>query len=131
MAIFSAAFNELLYEYCTQRIMSQGAALQNYNNELVKGINALVAKRDALQNLIQKQQESRVSLQTEIRTLLRKLKDVDENLAKNIKLRNEYDIKIAQSEGSYLKILEGSQNLLADVKSGSQDLFEKLPPTVD
>lgn len=111
--------------------MSQGAALQNYNSELVKGINTLVAKRDALQNLIQKQQETRVTFQNEIRALLKKLKDVDENLAKNIKLRNEYDIKIAQSEGSYLKILEGSQHLLADVKSGSQDLFEKLPPAVE
>ena len=101
--------------------MSHGTAFDSYNSGLVNGINDLVSKRNALQNIIQKQQESRISLQNDIRLSLKKLKDLEDNLDKNVQLRHEYEVKISDSERTYLKILECSHDLLANIKSGSMD----------
>ncbi|CAF4895119.1 unnamed protein product, partial [Rotaria socialis] len=45
----------------------QGAALQNYNNELVKCIEDLCAKRDELQRQILIEEEDKHKLENEIR----------------------------------------------------------------
>ena len=47
----------------TNTMSQQGAALQNYNNELVKCIEDLCAKRDELQRVILTEEEG----QTQIR----------------------------------------------------------------
>jgi Sjoegren syndrome nuclear autoantigen 1 len=112
-------------------IMSQqGAALQNYNNELVKctfsfwefffpknesfhlGIEDLCGKRDELQRQIFLEEEDKHKYENEIRLSSEKLARINENLAKKITARTEFDRTISETEAAYMKILESSQTLL-------------------
>ena len=63
----------------------QGAALQNYNNELVKCIEDLCTKRDDLQRQIITEEEEKHKLQNDIRVLSEKLAKTNEGLAKKTK----------------------------------------------
>ena len=108
----------------------QGAALQNYNNELVKctffsftiklsekyflylGIEDLCAKRDELQRQILIEEEDKHKLENEIRLSSEKLSKINENLAKKITARTEFDRTISETEAAYMKILDSSQTLL-------------------
>ena len=82
----------------------QGAALQNYNNELVKCIEDLCTKRDDLQRHIMIDEEEKHKLQNDIRVLSEKLAKVNESLAKKISARNEFDKTIAETEAAYMKV---------------------------
>jgi len=81
----------------------QGAALQNYNNELVKCIEELCQKREELCRQIQQEEDEKQRLQNEVRQLTEKLARVNENLARKIASRNEFDRTIAETEAAYLK----------------------------
>ncbi|KFO21459.1 Sjoegren syndrome nuclear autoantigen 1 [Fukomys damarensis] len=100
----------------------QGAALQNYNNELVKCIEELCQKREELCQQIQQEEEEKQRLQNEVRQLTEKLARVNENLARKIASRNEFDRTIAETEAAYLKILESSQTLLSVLKREAGNL---------
>ena len=82
----------------------QGAALQNYNNELVKCIEDLCTKRDDLQRQIMVEEEEKHKLQNDIRVLSERLAKVNESLAKKISARNEFDKTIAETESAYMKV---------------------------
>ncbi|KAL5012555.1 hypothetical protein ScPMuIL_011106 [Solemya velum] len=103
----------------------QGAALQGYNNELVKCINELCAKRDDLHKQILQEDEEKQKLQNDIRILTERLSKVNESLSKKMASRNEFDKTIAETESAYMKILESSQTLLSVLKRESQSLREK------
>ncbi|KAH3806553.1 microtubule nucleation factor SSNA1-like [Dreissena polymorpha] len=103
----------------------QGAALQSYNNELVKCINDLCAKRDEVHKQILQEEEEKQKLQNDIRILTERLAKVNESLSKKMASRNEFDKTIAETEGAYMKILESSQTLLNVLKRESQSLREK------
>ena len=93
--------------------MSQmGAQLQGYNNELVKCVEDLCAKRDEGQRQILIEEEEKSKIQADIKILTERLAKVNESLAKKIAARNEYDRMIAETENAYNKILESSQALL-------------------
>ncbi|XP_043914275.1 Sjoegren syndrome nuclear autoantigen 1 [Protopterus annectens] len=100
----------------------QGAALQNYNNELVKCIEELCAKRDELNQQILQEEEEKVKLQNDIRILTDKLARVNQSLAKKMASRNEFDKTIAETETAYMKILESSQTLLNVLKRETGNL---------
>ncbi|XP_075246557.1 LOW QUALITY PROTEIN: microtubule nucleation factor SSNA1-like [Convolutriloba macropyga] len=97
----------------------QGAALQSYNNELVKCIEELCTKRDELQKQILVEEEEKSKLQNDIRLLSEKLAKLNEGLAKKIAARNEFDRTIQETEAAYIKILESSQVLLNVLKKES------------
>ncbi|CAF4417352.1 unnamed protein product, partial [Rotaria socialis] len=103
----------------------QGAALQNYNNELVKCIEDLCAKRDELQRQILIEEEDKHKLENEIRIASEKLVKINENLAKKITARTEFDRTISETEAAYMKILESSQTLLSVLKRESTSLRTK------
>ncbi|XP_076454552.1 microtubule nucleation factor SSNA1-like [Babylonia areolata] len=107
----------------------QGAALQSYNNELVKCIEELCSKRDELHRTILQEEEEKQKLQNDIRVLTERLAKVNESLAKKMASRNEFDKTIAETEAAYMKILESSQTLLNLLKRESQNLKEKSYPT--
>ena len=94
----------------------QGAALQSYNNELVKCIEDLCNKRDELQKQILTEEEEKCKIQNDLRILTERLARINESLAKKIASRNEYDKTIAETEAAYMKILESSQTLLHVLK---------------
>ncbi|XP_053551520.1 microtubule nucleation factor SSNA1 [Bombina bombina] len=100
----------------------QGAALQTYNNELVKCIEDLCSKRDELNRQIQQEDEEKNKLQNDIRILTEKLCRVNENLARKMASRDEFDKTIAETEAAYMKILESSQTLLNVLKKETGNL---------
>ncbi|KER30249.1 hypothetical protein T265_13215, partial [Opisthorchis viverrini] len=81
----------------------QGAALQNYNNELVKCFEDLCKRREELQRQIQQDETERARLQREINVLNDRLTNVNESLQKKLATRSEYDRTIAESETAYMK----------------------------
>ncbi|CAH1272588.1 microtubule nucleation factor SSNA1-like [Branchiostoma lanceolatum] len=102
----------------------QGAALQSYNNELVKCIEDLCAKRDELHRQILTEEEEKTKIQNDIRILTERLAKVNESLSKKMATRNEFDRTIAETEAAYMKILESSQTLLNVLKREATTLKE-------
>uniref|UniRef100_A0A8C5C3J9 Sjogren syndrome nuclear autoantigen 1 n=1 Tax=Gadus morhua TaxID=8049 RepID=A0A8C5C3J9_GADMO len=82
----------------------QGAALQTYNNELVKCIEELCSKRDELNGQIQQEEEEKSRLQHDIRVLTEKLSRVNESLAQRLAARSTFDRTIAETEAAYMKV---------------------------
>uniref|UniRef100_A0A4W4F9S6 Sjogren syndrome nuclear autoantigen 1 n=1 Tax=Electrophorus electricus TaxID=8005 RepID=A0A4W4F9S6_ELEEL len=81
----------------------QGAALQTYNNELVKCIEELCFKRDELNKQIKQEEDEKARLQHDIRILTEKLSRVNESLARRLTARAEFDRTIAETEAAYMK----------------------------
>ncbi len=94
----------------------QGAALQNFNNELVKCVEDLCSKRDDLHKQIINEEDEKMKIENEIRQLTERLSKVNESLAKKMAVRSELDKTISETETAYMKILETSQTLLNSVK---------------
>ncbi|KAK2576785.1 hypothetical protein KPH14_005428 [Odynerus spinipes] len=107
--------------------MSQhGAALQTYNQELVKCLEEMKLRRAELQAQIESQEEEKNNLQREIEKMSYKLTRLNDSLAKRIAVRNEYDRAIADTETAYMKILESSQLLLNMLKREATNLDQSL-----
>ncbi|CAK9801416.1 Microtubule nucleation factor SSNA1 [Anthophora quadrimaculata] len=111
--------------------MSQhGAALQTYNQELVKSLEEMKLRRAELQTEIDSQEEEKSNLQREIEKLSYKLTRLNDSLTKKIAVKNEYDRIIADTETAYVKtynrILESSQLLLNVIKREASSLDQTL-----
>ncbi|XP_026068328.1 microtubule nucleation factor SSNA1 [Carassius auratus] len=106
----------------------QGAALQTYNNELVKCIEELCSKREDLNRLIQQEEAEKSRLQHDIRVLTEKLSRVNESLARRLAARADFDRTIAETEAAYMKILESSQTLLSVLKKETGNLTKATEP---
>merc|ERR1712054_751335 len=101
-------------------IMSEGGTLQNYNNELVKCIEDLREKREELNKSIASDEEEKAKIQNDLRILTERLARINDNLARKIASRTEYDKTITETEAAYQKILESSQTLLHVLKREHQ-----------
>eukprot|EP00743_Colponemidia_sp_Colp-15_P000982 GILK01001085.1.p1 GENE.GILK01001085.1~~GILK01001085.1.p1 ORF type:complete len:131 (+),score=27.82 GILK01001085.1:58-393(+) len=104
---------------------SQGATLQNYNNELVKCIEDLREKREEVNKQILKEEEEKAKIQKELAILTDRLSKINEGLARKTQARNEYDKTVQETEAAYMKILESSQTLLHVLKRESVNLVKK------
>ncbi|ORX76358.1 putative 13 KDA deflagellation-inducible protein [Anaeromyces robustus] len=91
---------------------SQGALLQNYNNDIILCIEKLKKQREAICQQILKEEESKKKIEAEISALSSKLNILQESLNKKTKAKMEYDQLIQQTESAFTKILESSQTLL-------------------
>ncbi|XP_005813184.1 Sjoegren syndrome nuclear autoantigen 1 [Xiphophorus maculatus] len=100
----------------------QAAALQTYNNELVKCIEDLCSKRDELNRQIRLEENEKERLQHDIRVLSEKLSRVNESMAHRLTTRANLDRTIAETEAAYAKILESSQSLLSVLKQEAGNL---------
>merc|ERR1711953_275720 len=98
------------------KMAEHGAALQTYNNELVKCLEDLHRKRDEVSKEIKLDETEKEKLEHDIAILHERLQKVNTSLARQIQTRDEYDQTIAETEGAYSKILETSQTLLNSVK---------------
>ncbi|XP_011141769.1 Sjoegren syndrome nuclear autoantigen 1 homolog [Harpegnathos saltator] len=108
-------------------MMSQhGAALQTYNQELVKCLEEMKLRRTELQAQIESQEEEKNNLQREIEKMSCKLTLLNDSLAKRIAVKNEFDRTIADTETAYMKILESSQLLLNMIKKEAVSLDQTL-----
>lgn len=104
---------------------SQGASLQNYNNELVKCIEDLREKREEINRNILQDEEEKAKIQRDLSVLTDRLSKINESLARKVQARNEYDRTIQETEGAYMKILESSQTLLQVLKRETVSLVKK------
>ena len=104
---------------------SQGASLQNYNNELVKCIEDLREKREEINRQILKEEEEKAKIQRDLSILTDRLSKINEALTRKSQARNEYDRTIQETEGAYMKILESSQTLLQVLKRETVTLVKK------
>ena len=95
---------------------NQGAALQLYNNELVKCIEEMCTKRDEIHRQIMVEEEEKDKIQSDLRTLTERLAKITESLSKKYAAQNEYDKTIAETETAYMKIIESSQTLVHVLK---------------
>ena len=94
----------------------QGAALQSFNNELVKCVEDLRQKREDLSKQIEQETRDKEAIEEEVRKLTDRLARVNEGLAKKMRVRGELDEAIGETEQAYRKILETSQTLLNSVR---------------
>lgn len=100
----------------------QGAALQNYNNELVKCLEDLCQRRQRLQKEIDQETVQLKQVEQEEARLNAKKNALQAGLNKKIETKGEYDRTIREGEANYMKILETSQALLSMVKKDSNHL---------
>ena len=118
-----------------QSMTQQGAALQTYNNELVKSLEELRRRRAALQVQVEAEGEEKARLEGERARVEERLEVVDTSLQGKVAASREYDRVIQEAEQvlqlitlllplaqAYNKILESSQVLLNVVQSRSRDL---------
>ncbi|CAB1448036.1 unnamed protein product [Pleuronectes platessa] len=94
----------------------QAAALQTYNNELVKCIEDLYHSRDEDDRQTRDEEAEKDRVQHDVRVLTEKLSRLNESLAQRYAKRATLDRTIAESEAAYSKILESSQALLSILK---------------
>ena len=107
----------------------QGAALQTYNNELVRCLEDLCQQRNELQRTINEEEQEKVALEAKARDIRTRLEAVDASLTAKLETRARYDKTISESERAYLKILESSQVLLNVVKKDAKELQQREPET--
>jgi len=100
----------------------QGAALQNYNNELVKCLEDLCQRRLRLQKEIDQEAIQLKQVEQEVARQTAKMNALQSSLNKKIETKGEYDRTIREGEANYMKILETSQALLSMVKKDSNHL---------
>ena len=100
----------------------QGAALQNYNNELVKCLENLCQRRQRLQKEIDQETIQFEQVVQEVAKQTAKMNALQTSLNKKIETKGEYDRTISEGEANYMKILETSQALLSMVKKDSNHL---------
>ncbi|XP_061553460.1 microtubule nucleation factor SSNA1-like isoform X1 [Phycodurus eques] len=106
----------------------QAAALQTYNNELVKCFDDLFSKRDELSCQIKLEEEEKERLQHDIRSLSEKLSRVNESLAQKMAAYDTINRTIAETEAAYTKILESSQSLLSVLKQQAVNFHKTSAP---
>ncbi|XP_034243783.1 13 kDa deflagellation-inducible protein-like [Thrips palmi] len=100
----------------------KGAALQTYNQELVKGIESLKRKRCEIVQWISEDQRKKEVLEKELATVQAKLSTVCTSLQQNIDKKASIDESIESCESAYMKILESSQALLNMVRQDALSL---------
>ena len=96
----------------------QGATLQNYNNELVKCIEDLREKREEVNKSINEDEEEKAKIQNDLRILTERLARINDNLARKISSRNEYDKTIQETEAAYSKVRRAPRLLAAGAGPG-------------
>lgn len=115
----------LVLNFLLVAMASQGASLQNYNNELVKCIEDLRDRRETVNREILNDEAAKAKIQQDLALLTKRLAEINEDLAKKITTRNEYDRTIQETEAAYMKILESSQALLHVLKRETNNLGKK------
>ena len=90
--------NLILREISDCNMAQQGAALQTYNNELVKSIEELLQRRASLNKAIEAETIEKTRLEEQKRAVEEKLTGVDTSLQAKLDQRAEYDKVIGEAE---------------------------------
>ena len=87
-----------MWQKIGEDMAQQGAALQTYNNELVKSMEELLQRRAALQSQIDAETAEKAKLESEKARVEERLGVVDSSLQKKLGSRAEYDRVIQEAE---------------------------------
>jgi len=82
-------------------------------------------KREELNRSIAADEEEKAKIQNDLRILTERLARINDNLARKVSSRTEYDKTITETEAAYSKIMESSQTLLHVLKRESVNLTKK------
>ena len=91
---------------------AKGAALQTYNNELVKCLEELGSRKSVLDAEISVDEKEKKMIETQIRQLQNQLSTVDDRLKRKYEAREQYEKTLNESESAYKKILETSPSFI-------------------
>ncbi|XP_018567209.1 13 kDa deflagellation-inducible protein-like [Anoplophora glabripennis] len=94
------------------KMTEHGAALQTYNQELVKCLEDLKFKRNEIVDVIYKEEAEKVILEKKIEALQNRLTLLNKSLEHHKYMYESYDKTIKETEDGFKKILESSQALL-------------------
>uniref|UniRef100_A0A0A9XJ79 Sjoegren syndrome nuclear autoantigen 1 n=1 Tax=Lygus hesperus TaxID=30085 RepID=A0A0A9XJ79_LYGHE len=100
----------------------QGAALQKYNQELVKCIEQIKLKRYEITCEVEREEKVRDELERQLTDIQSKLDIVNASIRHKLEVKNNYDRAVKESEAAYMKILESSEILLNKVRRDSEIL---------
>ena len=103
----------------------QGDVLVSYNNKLVKCIEEMREKMDAVTKKITKLEEEKTKVTEKITNLTEQLSTIEDTLVKNISAKKKYEQTIQETEAAYMKILESSQTLLHVLKREQTKIGKK------
>ncbi|XP_023020511.1 uncharacterized protein [Leptinotarsa decemlineata] len=104
-----------------------GRELRENNEKIVECILLLKEQRDELTFIIDKQQEERKKLETEMERITYKLCLINKSLAQRIKAKSSYDNTINEIEENYAKLVRESDDLLGLIKTE----FDKLESLIN
>ncbi|XP_050312711.1 microtubule nucleation factor SSNA1-like isoform X1 [Anthonomus grandis grandis] len=99
-----------------------GAALQTFNEQLVKCLEELKSKRNDLVEVIQREEAEKIVLEKNIRALQDKLAQLNNSLSQHRAMCSNYDKTIEDTELGFKKILESSQTLLQVAQHGANTI---------
>jgi len=88
----------LAWRYLERKMTQQGAALQTYNNELVKSLEELKSRRAALQQQIEAESLEKQKLEAEKARLEDRLDVVNGSLEEKMVTGRDYDRVIQEAE---------------------------------
>ncbi|CAH1183177.1 unnamed protein product [Phaedon cochleariae] len=94
------------------KMTEHGAALQTYNQELVKCLEDLKIRKNEVRAMIYKEQAEKVVIEKNIKALQDKLLLLTQNLQQHEEMYESYETTIQETENGFRKILESSQTLL-------------------
>lgn len=89
-----------------------GAALQSYNQELVKCLEDLKIKRHEVEAIIVTEERAKADLDVQIEQLCKERNLIIGKIENHRKLFESYERTIVDTEDGFKKILESSQTLL-------------------
>ncbi|KAG5881467.1 hypothetical protein JTB14_000895 [Gonioctena quinquepunctata] len=99
-----------------------GKELRENNEKIVECIKTLKEQRDELAYIIEKQQEERQKLETEMERITYKLCLINKSLAQRIKAKTCYDNTLIEIENNYAKLVKDSGDLLGLIKIEFENL---------
>ena len=105
---------------------AQGAgSLQNYNSDLVRCLQDVRQKRDAVHKAICREETKLAQIQQEMCSMQEHLERLANSIEYKRQSRIDYDKTIGETESAYMKILESSQTLLHVLKRETQNLSKR------
>jgi Sjoegren syndrome nuclear autoantigen 1 len=115
---------------------SYGADLQGTSNELVAIIEELKLRRAELDRAIQREEDDRAQVVSQIQELNARLNGLDHALSFKYAARKDFDETIQTTAVSFANILDSSRLLLSTVKRDSLSLASRAsdmasPPPPD
>ncbi|KAL0223416.1 hypothetical protein P9112_002806 [Eukaryota sp. TZLM1-RC] len=104
---------------------SEGARLQNYNNELVRSIETLREKREEIIRQIECEKQEKAKIQADLKVLTERLTSLNESIANKQAGLEDFTRTIEESQNAFNKILESSHTLLNVLRRETQTLSKK------